>query len=143
MQAAIGRDVDIASASTLCRFENRVGEESLWALSGVLADVSIESFDSPPEEIELDFDSTDDRGHGDQEGRLLLSGLAYTLLNAIRRPGLVGTGMARARCDTIRLRLLKIGAAVIHNTWRGRLLLPDSYPHKDLFRLVAVRMCPG
>ncbi|MEF2231425.1 MAG: IS1380 family transposase, partial [Pseudodesulfovibrio sp.] len=70
LRAAIGRDVDIASASTLCRFENRVGEESLWALSGMLADVSIESFDSPPEEIVLDFDSTADRVHGDQEGRL-------------------------------------------------------------------------
>lgn len=340
LQAALGRDVDLASASTLCRFENRVDKKSLWALSKVLVDVFIESFDAPPEEIVLDFDSTDDRVHGNQDGkffhgyydhycflplyvfcgdhllaaylrpsnidnakhakailgllvkrirqawpsvrivyradsgfcrwktmrwcdangvdyilglaknsrinemagplrdearsrfegtgqkqklfgevvygaatwdrerrvivkaehlnkganpryvvtnvdgdpseiyqkycargemenrikeqqlylfadrtscskwlpnqlRLLLSGLAYTLLNTIRRLGLKGTDMARARCDTIRLKLLKIGAAVVRNTRRIRLLLSDSCPYKDIFRLVAARLCPG
>lgn len=340
LQAVVGKDVALASAPTLCRFENSVDKESLWALSSVLVDVFIESFDSPPEEIVLDFDSTDDRVHGDQEGkffhgyydhycflplyvfcgdhllaaylrpsnidnakhalavlgllvkrirrfwpdvriiyrgdsgfcrwktmrwcesndvdyilglaknkrvsaladrflfeahlrfeesgekqklfaevsygakawdrerrvivkaehlskganpryvvtslksdpaatyqeycargemenrikeqqlylyadrtscskwlpnqfRLLLSGLAYTLLNAIRRLGLAGTELARARCDTIRLKLLKIGAAVVRNTRRFRLLLSSSYPYQDIFRLVAARLCPG
>ncbi len=339
LQAAVGREVELASASTLCRFENRVDEQSLWGLSNVLIDIFIESFDTPPEEIVLDFDSTDDRVHGDQEGkffhgyydhycflplyvfcgdhllaaylrpsniddalhakailglltkrirqswpnvrivyrgdsgfcrwktmrwcdrngvdyilglaknkrinamsapvreeahrrfattgekqrlfgevsygaatwdrerrvvvkaehmerganpryvvtsikgdpaeiyqkycargemenrikeqqlylfadrtscskwlpnqfRLLLSGLAYTLLNAIRRLGLSGTELARARCDTIRLKLLKIGAAVVRNTRRIRLLLSDACPYKDLFRLAANRLCP-
>jgi hypothetical protein len=31
--------MDMASAATLCRFENRVDEKSLWALSSVLVDV--------------------------------------------------------------------------------------------------------
>lgn len=75
--------------------------------------------------------------------RLLLSGLAYTLLHTIRRIGLKGTELERARCDTIRLKLLKIGAAVVRNTRRVRLLLSESCPHQDLFRLVASRLCPG
>jgi hypothetical protein len=66
--------------------------------------------------------------------RLLLSGLAYTLLNAIRRIGLAGTELACARCDTIRLELLKIGAAVVRNTRRVRLLLSAPCPSRELFR---------
>ena len=44
--------------------------------------------------------------------RLILSSLAYTLIATIRRLGLRGTKMARAQADTIRLKLLKIGAVV-------------------------------
>ena len=42
-----------------------------------------------------------------------LAALAYTLLNTIRHQTLIGTELVRARCDTIRLKLLKIGASVI------------------------------
>ncbi|MFW6235390.1 MAG: IS1380 family transposase [Desulfovibrionales bacterium] len=340
LQTAVGRDVDLASASTLCRFENQVEKQALWNLSSVLVDIFIESHKKPPSEIILDFDSTDDRVHGNQEGRffhgyynhycflplyvfcgdhllaaylrpskidnakhalgilkllvqrirqawptvriiyrgdsgfcrwkamrwcdknevdyilglaknsrlgaladsfigkarsrfietgkkqklfgefqyaagswdrerrvivkaehlskgsnpryvvtslkddpeklyqrycargemenrikeqqlylyadrtscsawlpnqfrVLLSALAYTLLDAIRRLGLNGTEMARARCDTIQLKLLKIGAAVLRNTRRVRLLLSESYPYKKLFELVCTRLCPG
>ncbi len=38
-------------------------------LSSLLTDVFMESFDNEPEEIFLDFDNTDDRIHGKQEGR--------------------------------------------------------------------------
>ena len=44
--------------------------------------------------------------------RLYFSSLAYVLVQALRRLGLVGTVMAKAQCDTIRLRLFKIGARV-------------------------------
>jgi len=44
--------------------------------------------------------------------RLWLSSVAYTLLMALRQFGLEGTEMAQARCDTIRLKLLKLGALV-------------------------------
>jgi len=36
---------------------------------------------------------------------MLLSSLAYTLLQTVRRIGLNGSEMARAQCGTIRLRL--------------------------------------
>ena len=75
--------------------------------------------------------------------RLLLSALAYTLLQAIRQLALAGTELAHARCDTIRLKLLKIGASVLRNTRRIRLLLSASYPYSDLFQLVAARLKAG
>ena len=39
--------------------------------------------------------------------RLYLSGMAYVLVSALRRLGLVGTELARAQATTIRLRLFK------------------------------------
>ncbi|MDL2279113.1 IS1380 family transposase [Desulfovibrio sp. OttesenSCG-928-G11] len=340
LQTAVGRDVDMASASTLCRFENSVDTKSLWSLSSVLVDAFIESHKKAPEEIILDFDATDDEVHGKQEGRffhgyydhycflplyvfcgehllaaylrpsnidgarhslgvlglltkrlreawpqtriivradsgfcrwklmrwcdnhgidyilglaknanllreaqplldevhecflqtgkkqklfdetqyaaktwdkkrrviikaehlekgsnprfvvtslsgsaeqqyksycargemenrikeqqlclfadrtscskwlpnqfrVLLSALAYTLLNAIRQRALAGTELARARCDTIRLKLLKIGASVVRNTRRVTLMLSESCPYKTLFRLAAARLQAG
>lgn len=75
--------------------------------------------------------------------RVLLSALAYTLLNAIRQKALAGTELARARCDTIRLKLLKIGASVVRNTRRITLMLSESCPYKTLFRLAASRLQAG
>lgn len=75
--------------------------------------------------------------------RLLLSSLAYTLLEAIRRLGLHGTELCRAQCATIRQKLLKIGAVVLHNTRRVRLLLSSAYPFQGLFWRVMDRLSPG
>ncbi len=69
LQTAAGRDAALASAPTLCRFENRAAPGSAWAIHGVLVDVFIASFEAPPEEVVLDFDATDDAVHGHQEGR--------------------------------------------------------------------------
>src|SRR6202008_368424 len=65
--------------------------------------------------------------------RLLLSSLAYVLLEALRRLGLSGTQLARAQVETIRLRLLKIGAVITRNTRRIRLWLSSSFPLQQLF----------
>ena len=73
----------------------------------------------------------------------ILSSLAYTLIATIRRLGLRGTTMARAQADTIRLKLLKIGAVVIGNTRRVRLHLSSACPYQDLVRLTAARLKPG
>ena len=54
-----------------------------------------------------------------------------------------GTELARAFVGTIRLKLLKIGAVIIRNTRRIRLLLASAYPYQDLFCLVAARLRPG
>ncbi len=74
--------------------------------------------------------------------RLLLSALAYTLLEAIRRLGLKGTRLARAQVNTIRLKLIKIGAVIVRNTRRVRFRLASACPYQDLFRLVAQRLAP-
>jgi len=74
--------------------------------------------------------------------RLSLSGLAYMLLEAIRRIGLKGTKFARAQATTIRLKLLKIGAVILRNTRRIRFLLSSAYPYQSLFARVAARLRP-
>lgn len=68
LQSASGRDRALASAPTLCRMENRADRHTATALNSLLVDLFIESHDSPPEELVLDFDATDDPVHGRQEG---------------------------------------------------------------------------
>ena len=62
-------DTPLASPATLCRFENRVTRQCVARMSGVLVDQFIASFKRPPKQLILDFDATDDRVHGDQEGK--------------------------------------------------------------------------
>jgi hypothetical protein len=73
MQIVTGRGVDdeqpLAGTATLCRLENRVSHATCVQLSKLLVELFIESFDSPPQELVLDFDATDDPVHGQQEGR--------------------------------------------------------------------------
>ena len=66
--------------------------------------------------------------------RLWLSSAAYVLLQALREKGLAGTEMAHARCDTIRLKLLKIGAVVRVTVRRVWISLSGSSPYQELFR---------
>ena len=72
--------------------------------------------------------------------RLLLSSLAYILVESIRRLALKGTELAKAQSGTIRLKLLKIGAVVIRNTRRVRMHLASGCPYSSLFWLVARRL---
>jgi len=75
--------------------------------------------------------------------RLLLSSLAYVLMESIRRLALQDTELARAQVGTLRLKLLKIGAVVLRNTRRVRFLLSSAFPYQDLFYTVAKRLVPG
>lgn len=71
--------------------------------------------------------------------RLLLSGLAYILLERLQTNYLKGTILAIAQVDTIRLKLLKIGAVITKNTRRIILFFSSHYVHQDLFvRIVAL-----
>jgi hypothetical protein len=69
--------------------------------------------------------------------RLLLAGLAYTLMINLRRLALKNTELAKACTATIRVKLLKIGAAVVRNTRRVRLLLASSHPLQHVFMTAA------
>lgn len=75
--------------------------------------------------------------------RLLLSSLAYVLMEAIRRLALKGTDLAKAQMTTIRLKLFKIGAVILRNTRRVRFLLSSAYPYAELFIQTAIRLKPG
>jgi len=95
----------------------------------------------PP--LDLFADRTSGHRWWPNQFRLLLSSLAYMLLEAIRRLALKGTEWAKAYVGTLRLKLLKIGAVILRNTRRIRFLLSSSYPHQDLFFLAANRLAPG
>jgi hypothetical protein len=68
--------------------------------------------------------------------RLWLSSAAYTLLVILRQFALQGTEMAQARCDTIRLKLLKLGASVRMTVRRVWISLSESCPYQRLFTQV-------
>jgi len=72
--------------------------------------------------------------------RVLLAGLAYTLMQRLRALALAGTELARACAGTIRTRLLKIGVAVLRNTRRVRLMFASHHPLRELFALAAARL---
>ncbi|NQY92485.1 MAG: IS1380 family transposase [Deltaproteobacteria bacterium] len=80
--------------------------------------------------------------------RLWLSSVAYTLLQHLREFGLKGTALEVAQCDTIRLKLLKIGALVRVTVRRVLILRSSSYPYAALFQQVLANIrarapCPS
>ena len=68
--------------------------------------------------------------------RLYLSGMAYVLVQALRRLALTGTEWANAQVATIRTRLLKIGAVVHVSVRRIWVSLATGYPWQTMFRSV-------
>jgi hypothetical protein len=88
------------------------------------------------QQLGLFADRTSCHGWWANQFRLLLSSCAYVLLERLRALALAGTELARAQVSTIRLKLLKIGAVVLRNTRRVRLLLSSSYPYQALFSQV-------
>jgi Transposase DDE domain group 1 len=68
-QTTSERTEALASCSTLCRLENRAGRKEARLMHEVLFEQFVGSFESAPNELILDFDCTEDRVHGLQEGR--------------------------------------------------------------------------
>ena len=60
--------------------------------------------------------------------RLWFASMAYVLLCALRRIGLVHTQFAQATCGTIRLKLLKIGAQITRSVRRVRIAMTSTHP---------------
>ena len=85
-------------------------------------------------------DRTSTRWMRSNQIRLWLSSLGYVLMAALRRLGLAGTKMARSRCDTIRLKLLKIGASVRVSVRRVLVSLASGYPLQQLFHRIFHRL---
>ncbi len=95
------------------------------------------------QQLDLFADRTSCHRWWPNQFRLLLSSLAYTLLEAIRRLALQGTELAHAYVGTLRLKLLKIGAVILRNTRRVRFLLSSACPYQKLFFKVAAKLAPG
>jgi hypothetical protein len=72
--------------------------------------------------------------------RLWFSTLAYLVLAVLREHGLAGTELATARCDTLRIKLLKIGAVVTVTFRKVWLRLSSAYPYQTLFERVLANL---
>ena len=92
------------------------------------------------QQLALFADRTSCHAFAANQFRLLLSSAAYTLFEALRRLALAGTGLARAQCDTIRLKLLKIGARITQSVRRIVLHLSSSYPRQHLLAAALDRL---
>ena len=72
--------------------------------------------------------------------RLYLSAVAYMLMQGLRRLALQGTQFATAQVQTIRLKLLKIGASVRLSVRRVWISMSSSYPYQSLFETLWMRL---
>lgn len=72
--------------------------------------------------------------------RILLAALAYTLMQRLRTLALQSTELANACAASVRVRLLKIGVAIVRNTRRIRLMYASQHPLRELFAIAAARL---
>lgn len=72
--------------------------------------------------------------------RLYFSSFAYIMMQTLRRLGLQGTELAQAQCDTIRLKLFKIGAQIEVTVRKVWISFSESYPYLNLFQRVFARL---
>jgi hypothetical protein len=80
-------------------------------------------------------DRTSSRALRANQLRLWFASLAYVLLTALRRIALAGTVLAMASCQSLRLKLLKIGATVRLSTRRIKLAMAQGFPLQETFAL--------
>ena len=94
-------DLPLSSQPTLSRLENGVTMREVVDLMKLLEDMYVASFESPPETVVLDIDSTDDETHGHQQlaffhgyydhhmyhPLLVFDGTDGRLASALLRPG--------------------------------------------------------
>lgn len=66
--------------------------------------------------------------------RLCLSTVAYIVMRALRDFGLRDTALEQAQCDTIRVKLLKIGATIQVSVRRVVLALSEAFPFQTIFQ---------
>jgi Transposase DDE domain group 1 len=85
------------------------------------------------EQFQLFADRTSTHWLWSNQLRLSLSAFAYVLIDTLRRVGLPGTEMAQAEVQTIRLRLLKIGAVVRVSVRKIWVSLASAHPAAPLF----------
>jgi len=92
------------------------------------------------EQLALFADRTSTAFLRSNQVRLYFSSAAYLLLHALRRLGLQGTELAQAQCDTLRLKLLKIGAQIRITVRRVWIALASGYAYARLFAEVCARL---
>jgi hypothetical protein len=78
-------------------------------------------------------DRTSTRSMRANQLRLWFSAMAYVLLCALQRLGLQKTALAKAAPGTIRLKLLKIGAAISISARRIKIAMAQAFPMQEAF----------
>ncbi len=92
------------------------------------------------EQLSLFADRTSTAFLRSNQIRLYFSSLAYALMQALRRLGLAGTELAQAQADTLRLKLLKIGAQIRVTVRRVWISLAEGYAYAALFAQVYAQL---
>jgi hypothetical protein len=92
------------------------------------------------EQLALFADRTSTAWLRSNQVRLYFSSVAYLLMEALRRLGLAGTELARAQCDTLRWKLLKIGAQIRVTVRRVWISLAEGYVYAALFAHVHAQL---
>jgi len=72
--------------------------------------------------------------------RLYFSSIAYVLVQTLRQLGLKDTPLAKAQCDTIRLKLFKVGARIRVSVRKVWISFSESYPYADLFQQIFIKL---
>ena len=85
------------------------------------------------QQMALFADRTSSKELAANQLRLWFASMAYVLISALRRKGLQGTEWAKAQCDTIRLKMFKIGAFVKISCRRIYIQMSSAYPYQELF----------
>jgi hypothetical protein len=73
--------------------------------------------------------------------RVWMATYGYVLFHLLRITCLQGTKLEKARCDTIRTKLLKIGAQIKVTARRIIFKLSSSFTEKELYFMVMKRLC--
>jgi len=95
------------------------------------------------EQMRLFADRVSAHGWWANQWPLLLSALAHTVMEAFRRLALTSSDLAQATCETIRVKLIKIGTRVVRKASTVRLHFSSHHPLQDLIRRAARKLCPG
>jgi hypothetical protein len=92
------------------------------------------------QQLALFADRTSTQDVRSNQLRLYFSSFAYVLAQTLRRLGVAGTSLAKAQCDTIRVKLFKIGAHIRLSLRRVWIAFSESYPYTELFRHLLAKL---
>ncbi len=92
------------------------------------------------QQLDMFADRTSTTAMRSNQLRLYFSSFAYVLVQTLRRLGLEGTKLAKAQCDTIRLKLFKIGAQIRVSVRKVWISFSESYPYAELYWQIYSRL---
>ncbi|MEL7246275.1 MAG: IS1380 family transposase [Cyanobacteria bacterium J06573_2] len=72
--------------------------------------------------------------------RLWFASIAYVLMNALREQCLINTEFKNSTVETIRTKLLKLGAIITISKRRVLIAISSACPYKDIFRKIYKRL---